>query len=270
MEIWQAVALGILQGLTEFLPVSSSGHLELASRLFGIEEPDNLSFTIAVHLGTVMSTIVVFRSEIGRLLGSVLRFKNNSNARLAMFLLLSMLPILVVGLALRGPIESLFTGNIALVGTMLLVTAALLLFAGRATKRAARRQATPKPLTAGRALLVGTAQAAAVVPGLSRSGATISTGLMLGMKRDEVTRFSFLMLLIPVIGMNFLEALRGAPAGEASVGSAAIAAGFVTSFAIGVVACRWMIALVRKDRLAWFALYCAAVGVFSIVWSLAG
>lgn len=261
MELWESIVLGVLQGLTEFLPVSSSGHLELANYLFGIEEPSNLAFTMALHLGTVMSTIVVFRREIGRLLRAFFRFKMSDDMVFVINLLISLVPILFVGLMFQDEIEGLFTGNIALVGAMLLVTAVLLVFAQYAKPKG-------RPITPKSAFIMGLAQAVAVLPGLSRSGSTISAGLMQGLKREEVAKFSFLMVLIPVIGMNLLELLNGG-FGGASVGSAAIAAGFLTAFVTGVAACRWMIRLVSRGKLVWFAVYCAAMGIFSIILSLA-
>lgn len=260
MEIWEAIVLGILQGLTEFLPVSSSGHLELANYFFGIEEPNNLSFTMAVHLGTVMSTIVVFWREIGQLFGGLFKFRLNDETIFIINLLISLLPVLFIGLMFREQIEGLFTSNLTLVGAMLLVTAGLLIFAQRAKPKG-------RPITPKNAFIMGIAQAVAVLPGLSRSGATISTGLMLGVKREEVSKFSFLMVLIPVIGMNLLDLVKGDFAGTA-VGTSAIAAGFIAAFATGTLACRWMIRLVNRGKLHWFAVYCCAVGLFSIIYSV--
>lgn len=261
MEIWEAIILGILQGLTEFLPVSSSGHLELANHFFGIEEPNNLGFTMAVHLGTVLSTIVVFWKELARLLRGFFKFRLNDETIFIINILISLLPILFVGMLFREQIEGMFTGNVALVGAMLLVTAALLLFAQF------RKPKTPRPVTPKSAFIIGIAQAAAVVPGLSRSGATISAGLMQGIKREEVARFSFLMVLIPIIGMNLLE-VAGGGFGGVTVDAAAVAAGFLTAFVTGVIACRWMIRLVNRGKLTWFAVYCIALGLFSIIYSL--
>ena len=260
MEIWEAIVLGILQGLTEFLPVSSSGHLELANYFFGIEEPSNLTFTMAVHLGTVMSAIVVFWREIGRLLRGFFKFRMNDETIFIINILISLLPIIFIGLMFRDQIEGLFTSNLTLVGAMLLVTAVLLVFAQYAKPKG--RPVTPKS-----AFIMGIAQAVAIFPGLSRSGATISTGLMLGVKREEVSKFSFLMVLIPVIGMNLLEVFKGG-FGGVSIGGGAIAAGFITAFLTGTLACRWMIRLVNRGKLVWFAVYCCALGLFSIIYSL--
>ncbi len=258
MEIWEAIILGILQGLTEFLPVSSSGHLELANHFFGIEEPNNLAFTMAVHLGTVMSTVVVFWRELGRLIAGLFKFRMNDETIFIINILISLLPILFIGLMFRDSIERLFTSNLTLVGAMLLVTAALLVFAQRAKPKG-------RPITPKNAFIMGIAQAVAVLPGLSRSGATISTGLMLGVKREEVSKFSFLMVLAPVIGMNLLDLVKGDFAGTA-VGGTAVAVGFITAFLTGTLACRWMIRLVNRGKLSWFAVYCCVVGLFSIIW----
>lgn len=257
MTILEAIILGAIQGLTEFLPVSSSGHLELANYLFGIHEPNNLQFTMAVHGGTVLSTIVVFRRELGRLIKGFLRFRMSDEMAFTINILVSLLPILFVGMMFGDQIEGLFTSNLLLVGIMLLVTAALLTFSHYA--KPGQRPITPK-----RAFVIGLAQAVAVIPGLSRSGATISTGLLQGIKREEVAKFSFLMVLIPVIGMNLLELLRGNFAGESLAGGTIIA-GFLTAFVTGTLACRWMIKLVSRGKLVWFAVYCVAAGAGSII-----
>lgn len=256
MTLIESILLGILQGLTEFLPVSSSGHLELASALFGIREPGSLQFTMAVHGATVLSTIVVFWKEIGRLLRGFFQFRMNHEMRFMINIFISMIPIGLVGLFFKDRIEALFTGNLLLVGSMLLVTALLLTFSNYARPRG--RAITPR-----NALLIGLAQACAVLPGLSRSGATISTGLLLGIKREEVAKFSFLMVLIPILGMNFLE-LIGTPAPGISVPAGNIIAGFLAAFITGTIACKWMISLVSRGKLIWFAVYCAVVGIVTI------
>ncbi|HIW97636.1 MAG TPA: undecaprenyl-diphosphate phosphatase [Candidatus Tidjanibacter gallistercoris] len=256
MSVLEAIIMGILQGLTEFLPVSSSGHLELASYLFGIESESNLQFTMAVHAATVLSTITVFYRQIAELFRGLFRFRMNDETRYVLNLLLSMIPIGIVGLFFKDAVEGLFTSNLLLVGAMLLVTACLLTFAGRARPRSGK--ITPK-----NAFVIGIAQALAVLPGLSRSGATISTGLLLGVERSEVSKFSFLMVLIPIIGMNLLEII-GMPAGASSVGAWQLAGGFAAAYLTGTLACRWMIRIVNRGKLVWFAVYCAAVGLVSI------
>ena len=256
MTIWEAIVLGAIQGLTEFLPVSSSGHLELANYVFGIHEPNNLQFTMAVHAATALSTIVVFWHELGRLIGGFFRFRMNPETKFIINIFISMIPVAFVGLFFKDQIESLFTSNLLLVGSMLIVTACLLTFSYYAKPR--QYAVTPR-----RAFIIGIAQAVAVLPGLSRSGSTISAGLLQGVKREEVSKFSFLMVLIPILGMNLLEAMK-MEAGDALPGGV-ILAGFVTAFVTGALACRWMIRLVNRGKLIWFAVYCAVVGIASVI-----
>lgn len=256
MSIFEAFILGVLQGLTEFLPVSSSGHLELANYLFGIEGESNLQFTMAVHLATVLSTITIFFKEIGRLFRGLFKFRLNEETIYVFNILISMLPILFVGLFFRDRIESLFTSNLLLVGCMLILTAVLLTFANYAKPRVGK-------VTPSRAFMIGIAQAVATIPGLSRSGATISTGLLLGIKRSEVSKFSFLMVLIPIIGMNLLEIIGGDMAAS-SIGTWPLVVGFLAAYLTGTFACKAMIKIVNKGKLVWFAVYCAVVGLASI------
>ena len=260
MSILEAIIMGILQGLTEFLPVSSSGHLELANYFFGIKGESNLQFTMAVHAATVLSTITVFYREIGQLFKGLFKFQMNTETRYTINIIISMIPIAVVGFFFRDTIEGLFTSNLLLVGIMLLITACLLTFAGLAKPRTGQ-------ITPGRAFVIGIAQALAALPGLSRSGATISTGLLLGVQRSEMSKFSFLMVLVPIIGMNLLE-LIGMKSGVASVGTWQLVCGFVAAYFTGTLACRWMIRIVNKGKLTWFAVYCAVVGIISICFYL--
>lgn len=260
MSILEAIIMGILQGLTEFLPVSSSGHLELANYFFGIKGGSNLQFTMAVHAATVLSTITVFYREIGQLFKGLFKFQMNTETRYIINIIISMIPIAVVGFFFRDTIEGLFTSNLLLVGIMLLITACLLTFAGLAKPRTGQ-------ITPGRAFVIGIAQALAALPGLSRSGATISTGLLLGVQRSEMSKFSFLMVLVPIIGMNLLE-LIGMTSGVASVGTWQLVCGFVAAYFTGTLACRWMIRIVNKGKLTWFAVYCAVVGIMSICFYL--
>ena len=260
MSILGAIIMGILQGLTEFLPVSSSGHLELANYFFGIKGESNLQFTMAVHAATVLSTITVFYREIGQLFKGLFKFQMNTETRYIINIIISMIPIAVVGFFFRDTIEGLFTSNLLLVGIMLLITACLLTFAGLAKPRTGQ-------ITPGRAFVIGIAQALAALPGLSRSGATISTGLLLGVQRSEMSKFSFLMVLVPIIGMNLLE-LIGMKSGVASVGTWQLVCGFVAAYFTGTLACRWMIRIVNKGKLTWFAVYCAVVGIISICFYL--
>lgn len=258
IPIWEAIILGLIQGLTEFLPVSSSGHLELANYFFGIEEPSNLQFTMAVHFATVLSTIVVFWHEIVKLLRGFFRFRMNEETIFILNIIISLVPIAFVGLMFQDSIEGLFTSNIRLVGFMLLITACLLTFANFAKPRS-------KPVTPVSAFVIGVAQAVAIFPGLSRSGCTISAGLLQGVKREEVSKFSFLMVLVPIIGMNMLEIIKAPVIG--SIFSPAVIAGFITAFISGMVACKWMISLINRGKLIWFAVYCVVVGITSIILS---
>jgi undecaprenyl-diphosphatase len=256
MSIWESVILGALQGLTEFLPVSSSGHIEIAREMLGVRVEDNMQFTMMLHAGTVLSTIVVFWREIGRLFGDLFKFRLNEGTIFIINLLVASLPIAFVGVMFREQVEGLFSGNLLLVGCMLLVTAGLLIFSGRARSQA-------RPLTPKSAFVIGLAQAVAVIPGLSRSGSTISAGLLQGVERATVAKFSFLMALIPIMGELILDAgeFRGAM-------SAPMLAGFLTSFVVGWAACKWMIGLVSKGKLLWFAIYCAAIGAAAIIYTL--
>lgn len=255
MNIWESIVLGAIQGLTEFLPVSSSGHLEIANYLFGIEGESHLSFTIAVHLATVLASLVVFRREVGRMIMGVFGWKLNDDTVYFINLLISTLPIIFIGLFFREEIESLFTGNLIFVGAMLILTGAMLTFSQFAKPGV-------NPITPKRAFIIGLAQAIATVPGLSRSGATISAGLMLGVKRDQVARFSFLMVIIPVLGVCFLDAIKGGFSGAQL--DVPFVTGFVTAFVTGLFACKVMIKLVSKGKLIWFAIYCALAGLATI------
>ncbi|MFO7722685.1 MAG: undecaprenyl-diphosphate phosphatase [Bacteroidales bacterium] len=254
----EALILGLIQGLTEFLPVSSSGHLEIGKALLGVEAEKSLIFTIVVHGATVLSTIVVFRNDILQLLKGLFAFRWNEETQYIALIILSMLPVGIAGLWFKDQIEGLFSGNMILVGSMLLITALLLLF----TRFFRARE---RKISAADALLIGIAQAVAVIPGISRSGATIATGLMLGKKREEVTRFSFLMVLIPIIGQNMLSLLTGEmDSGGASVSAAALVAGFIAAFVAGLLACKWMISIVKRGNLVWFAVYCFIAGLIAI------
>ena len=282
MEWFEAVLLGLIQGLTEFLPISSSGHLEIGKALLGIETKDDLLFTTMVHAATVLSTIVVFRRQIWNLLkGFFCGLKEwklekdesgktylvcNDQTDYLLKIVLSMLPVMVVGLFFKDSVEALF-GSIHVVGGALLVTAVLLFFSDYAS-RPGRKSIFPaneyrNGISYWQAFAVGFGQAFAVVPGLSRSGTTISTGLICGVKREVMAQFSFLMVLVPILGETFLEVVGG-EFGASSVGALALALGFVSAFLSGLFACKVMIALVKKAKLGWFALYCliAAVCIF--------
>jgi undecaprenyl-diphosphatase len=257
MNWYEALVLGLIQGLTEFLPVSSSGHLEIVKHLFGIDPEASFYFTIAVHGATVLSTIAVFRKEIASLIGGTLKFRMNEETSYSLKIIVSMIPVGIAGLLLKDPIEKLFNGNIVFIGLMLLVTSILLASAHFITKR-------ERNIGYLDALIIGIAQAIAVIPGISRSGATISTGLLIGNKKDEIARFSFLMVLLPVIGANLLEIMSG-DAGTISTGTGIILTGAITAFISGYIACRWMINLVKRSKLIWFSVYCAIAGLLSIL-----
>lgn len=276
MEWYESLILGLLQGLTEFLPVSSSGHLEIGKSLLGVETTDDLLFTTTVHAATVLSTIVVFRNQIWDLLKGFfcgikgLRIAKDENGRKYLacndqtdYLLkiaVSMLPVLVVGLFFKDQVESLF-GSIRVVGFALIATAILLFFSDYAS-RPGRKSIFPanesrNGISYWQAFAVGLGQAFAVVPGLSRSGTTISTGLICGVRREVMAQFSFLMVLVPILGETFLELTEGG-FGASSVGGLALFLGFLSAFVSGLFACKVMIALVKKAKLSWFALYCLA------------
>ena len=277
MEWFEAVLLGLVQGLTEFLPVSSSGHLEIGKVLLGVETTDDLLFTTMVHAATVLSTIVVFRRQIWDLVKGFfgglkgIRVENgalvcNDQTDYLLKMVVSMIPVFVVGVFFKDQVESLF-GSITVVGAALVMTAILLFFSDYAS-RPGRKSIFPENtyrngISYWQALVVGLGQAFAVVPGLSRSGTTISTGLICGVKRDVMAQFSFLMVLVPILGETFLE-LVGGEFGASSVGVPALMLGFVSAFLSGLFACKVMIAIVRKARLSWFALYCllAAAAIF--------
>jgi len=259
----EAVILGLVQGLTEFLPVSSSGHLAIGKALFGIETTD-LSFEVAVHAATVLATIVVFRKDIVKLFRGLFQFKMNPETRYILLILLSMVPVFIVGVFFKDSVEALFGSGLLVVGLALLVTAMLLFLS---ETLAARRGGEGGKVTWKSALWMGVAQAVAVIPGLSRSGSTIATGLLCGVKKEEVTRFSFLMVLIPILGEAFLDVVGGDFAAS-SVGVLPLLLGFLAAFLSGIFACRVMIALVKKARLKWFALYCALVGLACLISTL--
>lgn len=257
MTWYEALILGLIQGLTEFLPVSSSGHLEIAKSLFGINPEESFYFTVAVHGATVLSTLVVFWKEIVQLISGSLKFKMNEETSYVLKIIISMIPVGIAGVLLKEPIENMFNGNLVFVGSMLMVTAVLLALAHFIRKR-------ERSIGYWDALIIGIAQAIAVIPGISRSGATIATGLMIGNKKDEIAKFSFLMVLIPVLGANLLEIVTG-ETGTGSAGVGVILIGFVTAFAAGYLACRWMIALVKRSRLIWFAVYCVIIGLLAVL-----
>ena len=257
MSGFEAFILGLVQGLTEFLPVSSSGHLTIAKHLFGIETGD-LTFEILVHAATVLATIVVFRKEIWDLLQGLFKFKYNAQTCYVAMICVSMIPVLIVGVFLKDKVEALFGSGLTVVGCALLLTAALLMLGEWLSSR---RNAPEGEMNYKTAVWMGLAQAVAVIPGLSRSGSTIAAGLMCGTKRSEVAQFSFLMVLVPILGEAFLDLVGGDMAASSGIGTWPLVIGFLSAFISGMFACKVMIALVKKAKLKWFALYCVIVGI---------
>ena len=266
MTIIEAIILGLIQGLTEFLPVSSSGHLIIGKELFGIEL-ENVSFEVAVHAATVLSTIVALRDDIWKLLCGFFKFEYNNETKYICKIAVSMIPILIVGLFFKDYVVGIFTEGLLLVGIMLLVTAGLLFLS---EKMSAKQGDGGRNIGYKEALIIGLSQAVAVIPGLSRSGTTISTGLFCGVKKSEVAKFSFLMVLIPILGEAFLELIGGDFAGEKSgIATTSLICGFVAAFISGFVACKWMINIVKKAKLSYFSIYCLIAGVAVIIISMA-
>jgi undecaprenyl-diphosphatase len=264
MSWLDALILGIVQGLTEFLPVSSSGHLEIGQALLGTSGGDNLTFAIVVHTATVLSTLVVLWREVVQLFkGTFTTLAWNAEKDYVAKILVSMIPVFVVGMFFKDEVESFFGNGLLLVGICLLVTALLLALSEWLQKR---RQDSGHEVGYKDAIIIGLAQACAVLPGLSRSGSTIATGLLCGVKKESVAQFSFLMVLVPILGEAFLDLLKllqGEGASNLDIVPALV--GFVSAFATGCFACRFMIEIVRRQRLVWFALYCAIVGSVAIL-----
>ena len=263
MSWFEALILGLVQGLTEFLPVSSSGHLTIAKHLFGIETGD-LTFEITVHAATVLATIIVFRKEIWDLLTGFFKFKYNDQTKYICMILVSMIPVFVVGMFFKDFVEDLFGSGLMVVGIALFITAILLFFSEFKKKKQADSEVKTEGMTYKSAIWMGLAQAVAVIPGLSRSGSTIATGLICGVDKKEVAKFSFLMVLVPILGEAFLD-LVGGDMAAGSLGGMQLAVGFLSAFVSGLFACKVMIAIVRKAKLKWFALYCALAGAACIV-----
>lgn len=263
MAWWEALILGIVQGLTEFLPVSSSGHLLMMKELLGVERQGGVTFEVMVHAATVLSTIIVFRKEILTLLSGFFKFKYNAETEYLLKIGLSMIPVLIVGLFFKDAVASLFGEGLGLVGSMLLITA-LLLTLTHFVKFKERHSIRYKD-----AFIIGLAQACAVLPGLSRSGTTIATGLLLGDRKEEIARFSFLMVLIPILGEAFLELIGGEFAPAASgIPVTSLLIGFFAAFLSGLFACKLMLRIVKNSKLIYFAIYCAVAGLVAIGFSI--
>lgn len=260
MSWWQAVILGLLQGLTEFLPVSSSGHLAIGREILGVEASGDLVFEVAVHAATVLATIVVFWKPIVQLFRGLFKFKYNDETDYVFKIIVSMVPVFVVGMFFKDWVEALFS-SLLVVGIALMVTALLLFFSDRKpASPAAEGSQARNGISYLQAFIVGIGQAFAVIPGLSRSGTTISTGLLCGVRREVMAQFSFLMVLVPILGEAFLD-LIGGDFAASSIGVLPLVLGFAAAFASGLFACKAMIALVKRAQLKWFALYCAIVGL---------
>jgi undecaprenyl-diphosphatase len=259
MSNLEALILGIIQGLTEFLPVSSSGHLELAKALFGDNSvpEESMLFTVVVHFATALSTLIIFRKEVAQIFKGLFQFKNNAELRFSLYIIISMVPAAVVGLLFNEELETLFNGQILLVGFMLFITGLLLMFANRAV-------AGDKEVGPVSALIVGLAQAVAILPGISRSGATISASLLLGLSREKAARFSFLMVVPLIIGKMAKDILDGAVSTSSGLPLSIILA-FAGAFFTGLIACQMMIAIVKRSNLNYFAYYCFAVGLIAII-----
>lgn len=262
--------LGIVQGLTEFLPVSSSGHLMIARDLLGVQTEGFLDFTVAVHFATVLSTIVVFWKEIAKIFSGLFRFKLNDETDYVFKICLSMIPVAVVGLFFKDKVEGLFGDNLHTVAVCLLVTAVLLSLSDFLSKTIRIQNNSRNGISWWQALVVGLGQACAIAPGLSRSGTTIATGLLCGVKRENMAQFSFLMVLIPIVGEQCLDLLK-AVSGEVELGGGIgilpLVAGAVAAFLAGLFACKAMVELVKKAKLYWFSIYCAAVAVLLFVFA---
>ena len=262
MNWLEALILGIIQGLTEFLPVSSSGHLELGKAILGVNAEKSLIFTVVVHGATVLSTIVVFYRDILQLLRGLFAFRWNEETQYIAKIFLSMVPVIFLGLFFKEEIEQFFTGNVLFVGSMLIITS-LLLMSTYIVKTNERK------ISFVDSFVIGIAQAFAVLPGISRSGSTISTGLLLGNRKANIARFSFLMVLIPIIGANFKDIYDGSAQAADGVGGFALLVGFIAAFVSGLLACKWMIGIVKKGKLVYFAIYCFIIGSAAVVYSLA-
>lgn len=274
---FQAFILGIIQGLTEYLPVSSSGHLTIASNLFGIDDGSKiLTLNIAVHIATVLSTVVILWKEIVWIFSDLFKWKWNEGSKYVVNILISMIPVGIVGLLFKDKVEEVFGSGLLVVGICLLVTAALLAFSYWAKPR---QRENISPL---HAFIIGIAQAVAVLPGLSRSGSTIATGLILGNKKERLAQFSFLMVTPPILGEALLDAKKlisgetatavadAAQSGATTIGTIPLIIGFLAAFIVGCIACKWMINIVKKGKLIWFAVYCAIVGLATIIIPLLG
>lgn len=264
MDWIEALILGLVQGLTEYLPVSSSGHLAIGSYLFGIEGEENLAFTVAVHVATVLSTLVILWKEIDWIFRGLFKCEMNAETKYVLNIVVSMIPVGIVGVFFKDYVEEVFGSGLVIVGCMLLLTAALLTFSYIAKPRKKEK------ISLRDAFIIGLAQACAVMPGLSRSGSTIATGLLLGNKKESLAQFSFLMVIPPILGEALLDVVKGLKGEEAfgGIDMMPLAIGFIAAFVSGCIACKWMINIVKKGKLIYFGIYCAIAGAITIICSL--
>ncbi len=260
MDWIEALILGIIQGLTEFLPVSSSGHLEISKALLGVEIKNNLTFDIVVHAATVCSTIIVFRKDLIVLLSGFFKVKWNSETQYIAKIFLSAIPVIFVGLFMETQVENLFSGTLIFVAAMLFITALLLALTYFAKPK-------NKSISFRDAFVIGIAQACAVLPGISRSGATIATALMLKNKREDAARFSFLMVLLPILGKTGMDLFSGKLISE-TTNVFPLLVGFVSAFIVGLIACKLMIRIVKNSKLIYFAVYCALIAGLTLFFSM--
>ena len=276
MEWWQALILGIVQGLTEFLPVSSSGHLMIFKQLLGVDAEGFLDFAVTVHFATVLSTVIVFWSAIWSLLKGIFKFRYNDETDYVAKLIVSMVPVAVVGLFFKDSVEALFGENLFIVAISLIITALLLFLSDNASRFLGRRKPSAgadvperrNGISFFQAFVVGLGQACAVAPGLSRSGTTIATGLLCGVKRDVMAQFSFLMVLVPILGEQLLSVIDAVGEGAGLVLPVTdLLLGFIGAFVAGLVSCKAMVAIVRKARLTYFALYCLVVALMLLLFA---
>ena len=264
MDWIQALILGLIQGLTEYLPVSSSGHLTIGQEILGVSGEDNLAFDVVVHVATVLSTLVVLWSEVVWIVKGFFKFQMNDEMRYVINILVSMIPVGIVGVFFKEQVEAIFGSGLLVVGICLLVTATLLTFTYFARPRQKEK------ISVRDAFIIGVAQACAVLPGLSRSGSTIATGLLLGNKKERMAQFSFIMVIPPILGEAFLNVVKAAQGEEifATIGTVPLVVGFASAFLSGCVACKWMINIVKRGKLIYFGIYCAIVGLIAIAYSM--
>lgn len=261
MGILEAIILGIIQGLTEFLPVSSSGHLEIGAVLLNAHTSDSLLFSVLVHAATALSTIIVFRKDISTIIRDLFKFEWNESTQFSLKIILSMIPIGIIGVFFQDQVETFFTGNLVLVGSMLLLTAILLAFTYKVKDKEG------SSVGYGQAIIIGIAQSIAILPGISRSGATIATALLVGVNKEKAARFSFLMVLVPILGASALKLkdYLEAPATSGNEVSLSLLLGFIMAFLAGLFACKAMIKIVKEGKLIYFAVYCAIIGIIALI-----